>query len=190
MLQSVQRPLWLLCAVFPFVFFAYAHDMRWNPDSSTLESAYPLVPSETSRYIIGELEGAQADFFSLELPAGVPSLTYLLASQACPGFYPQLWLIAPELPAHTPPPFEIPQEFDALQLEYGWSLFRDLFLAARRGPGLEDFAGLDGYLAVYAPDAPGSYVLVWQGVDVASGTPQGWDALERFNRCSAENGSQ
>ena len=165
--------------------------MRWNSGSSTLESAYPLVPSETSRYIIGELAQREADFFSLELPAGVPSLAYLLASQACPGFYPQLWLTAPELPSHTPPPFDIPAGHSALQLEYGWSLFRDLFISARRGPGLRDFAGLEGYLAVYAPDTPGAYILVWQGTDIVGGTPQGWDALERFNACQVvDNGSQ
>ena len=148
-----------------------------------MRARIPLVPSETSRYIIGELNSAQADFYSLELPAGVPSLAFLLASQACSGFYPQLWLIAPELPMQTPPPFEILAGFEAVQLEYGWSLFSDLFIAARRGPGLKDFAGLEGYLAVYAPDVPGSYVLVWRGVDVMGGTPQGWNALERFNRC-------
>lgn len=88
MLRGVYHHTWLNLCLTLSLSTALAHDMRWNSGSSTFASAYPLVPSETSRYIIGELDGAQADFFSLELPADVPSLAFLLASQACPGFYP------------------------------------------------------------------------------------------------------
>jgi hypothetical protein len=163
---------------------ALAHRLFWNPDSMTLEQAYPIDNSIFSVFIIGNLSPYQADYFHLTQVANQPVILALLAPQACPDFLPELWIIAKTLPETQEAPFEVPPDYKAIKVENPWRIYQDYIISARLGPNVR--LRLDEqsfYAVVYANHASGSYIAYKVGRDTIGGSVEGFDALARFVRC-------
>lgn len=176
----------VLCLSLPVT--ASAHRFFWNPNSETYETAYPFDLEPTSMFIIGALAVGETDIYQVDTPAGMQSVFAVIAPQACPNFFPELWVVAKTLRETEAAPFPVPQGYKSLKVNNSWQPYRDYLLTARLGPNVPISLGESGYyLVVYAGNAAGHtggyYIQIRGGRDAIGGTTEGFDALARFVHC-------
>ena len=174
------RPLALLLGLG----LALAHQPFWNPGSPRLEAAYPIARPTVAQVVIGRLAPGEIHFFRLEVPQGFTLDMALFVSGACPeAFRPRLWLLGPGLRGEVPP-FPLPEGYGARAYQGGWREYRGHGLVARKGPeARERLPGGVHYLVVEAGATGGYYLLSLAGEEVPGGSPEGFAAIPRFNRC-------
>jgi hypothetical protein len=161
-----------------------AHRFFWNAGSGNYETPYVLEISPLSSYIIGELSQHEFDVFRVDNQPGATVLMVVIAPQACPQFQPELWVVAQTIEQDEPPPFNVPENFNAVRISAPWQPYRDYLMTARVGPGLRSILNETGYyFVIYNPGEPGTYMSARIGQDTFGGTAEGFEAFARFNNC-------
>jgi len=163
---------------------ALAHQPFWNPGSPSLEEAYRVARPTVAQVVIGRLASGERHYFLLSAPAGFSLDAALFVGGACPeAFQPRLWLLGPGLRGEAPP-FPLPEGYGARVYQGGWRDYRGHGLVARKGPeARERLPGGAHYLVVEAGPTGGYYLLSLAGAEVPGGSPEGFAAIPRFNRC-------
>lgn len=181
--------VFLVLAVFGILFFfpsmVLAHQPFWNPGSSRMDEAYRIENPDISQAVFGRLNGGERAFFLLEEEREFLLRASLFVGGGCQeAFRPRFWLVSEYLPDGKEGLSFLPQGMKAQEIRGEWRPFRGHGLSAVKGPEIvQRLPGGRFYLVVEAPEVGGWYLVSLNGREVPGGSPEGWQAIPRFNRC-------
>ncbi|MEN3186080.1 MAG: hypothetical protein ABDK94_01800 [Atribacterota bacterium] len=175
--------LMVFAATLHFAFPVFAHQPFWNPGSSTMERAYRIADPSVSQAIFGQLRSGERDFFLVEMTTESLLQVSLFVGEGCgETFRPKLWLVGENIEGNSLP--FLPEGMGAQKIEGTWRPFRGHGLRAFKGPELRRRISPGRvYLVVEGTDAAGFYLLSINGREVPGGSPEGWQAIPKFNQC-------